>query len=626
MVDLVKLRKDLTDPLLRYHKRDGDDWGDVASAEFDAIKLARELLAKPNIMKFMDSLSGLSTDTSKLSDAIITKWKTDPQFLNKLEGDLGKDPAAATRLIDAIKKDPNKVATSINAMSQYNVGALATLAPLVVTPAAAVAPATASPKPGAGGSAAAPAKPVPAQAQNRPAPQVAPVATTTVRPADAGVPAPAAPQPAAAAVPDAPAPTVPVATASSTPPSAEDLAKGQKFARDVFESLADAPDAEIAQVLTKDMVKTILTSMSQDAIAKFGVEAGVADAFKKRIENDSELLNNITTNFRNNPEFIRQLAKASKDSGEPISEAKKNAARAMMTPIMENPQNLAEDSYVKEMTGKLKLGNSKSPLMDMFAGMFGGLGGWLGQLMEGFKRFFSGFFGDKKVFSVVSQGGSMLPSLMVNPRAIEENRLKYDTEAGVSARSMTALSLDGKRFITVKEKGPDGKEIEKQVPNTIEITTIDGKKVKVVPAVGVLLAQQAKGDYDPDTGRWVAGPVNAWVVTGLNEAGGSSAVKRVTMSETEFLKFKKRVDEISVKDGDGRQLAFQNYTEQDARKAGIVPRIQVASVNPQTGAVTDTVLRPTAQPASPAPAGPQSYPVRPGGTDAANDPELALKA
>lgn len=590
MVDLTTLTRNLYYPLLRYHQRDGNDLSDVKKALDDAIVLGRQLQDRPNIMEFMNSLSGLNVDTTRLSDAIITKWKADPQFLNKLERDLLGDREAAARLVNAIKNNPNNVASLLNDMAQYNAGSLSTLAPV-----AAVNPAVASPAP----------------QQNQPRQAGTSTANPSTTRTSTGQPARSAPAAGVAATPVTaspptvaqPATTGTVPTTVSAPPqptTPEELVIGQQIARGVFESLADASDAQITQALTKDMVKNILTSMSRDAITKFGVSAQDANAFASTISdpNNDALLDRITRNFKNNPDFIRQLAKASKDSGEPLSDTKKNAARAMMTPIMENPEKLAEDAYVKGLTRNLKMGNSNSPMMSMLSGMFGGMGGWLGQLMDGFRRLFSGFFGGASVFSVVNTGGSMLPTIMVNRSAIEENRARAEADRSANPRDMTALSLNGQRFITVKEKDASGREIERQVPNTIEITTTDGKKVKAVPAVGVLLAQQARGNFDPDTGRWIAGPVHAWIVTGLNEDGGSSAVRRVTMSEAEFLRFKKQVDETSAKYGDGRPLAFENYTEQDARRAGIVARIPVTIVNPQTGAVTNTVLRP-ATPVSP---------------------------
>lgn len=567
MADLETLANDLYNPLLRYHESKGTTVAGVnapkASARLDAVKLGSDLLGKSNIMKLMDSLSGQNGDTVKLSDAIISKWKDEKnggsKFIDALNNDLGRDPAATARLIDAIKKDPNKIAANLNGMTQYTPGSLATLIPAVATPAPAVvatnAPIATQPKPAAV--------------------RAAPVSIVASGPATSGTTAPVG----------APA-TAGGGTIVNQPAPPVDT---QGIMRGVFESLADASDEKIVQSLNKGMVKSILTSMSQDAITKFGVSASDANGFKETIidpDND-RLLDRITKNFQSNPEFIRQLARASKDSGEPISEMKKNAARSLMTPIMENPQKLAEDDYVKELTRNLKMGNSKSPFMDFFKNMFGeGMGGWIGQFIEKIKSFFSGFSGNSKVFSVVSQPGSLLPSVLINQDAIAENRNRHYAQSTVGANDLTTFP---EPYKTVAVKGPDGKPkldndgkpMTEKVANTFKMQ-INGKDTEVVLARG-LMANEVKGHIDPTTNQFV--PSNKVAFWGTKTDGGQPELLETTKAE--FIKYKAAVDAASAKYGDGKQLAFTDYTEQDARASlRNQPQIQMASVDPQTGAVT----------------------------------------
>ncbi len=582
-MDLQKLITGLYDPLLRYHQKKSTFAADIVAGK-DAAKLGDEISGSKHVKAFLDNLGDIKGDTTQLSDTFIAKWKNDEKFFIKnLEKDLAKNPKLAEQLNAAIKTNPNQVAVNL---AKYEAGGLAALIPTVV---------------------AEPTKPTPPpQEDNSTKKNTA--APTTPKAAPAAVPATGT-NPSVAPV------TTAKPASEPTPPPPEvkltdkQIKVGKQIARDLFEKLADKSDEEIVNRLDKDVVASILENLSAEAIEKFGVSKGEASGFSERIK-DPELLHAITENFKRNPGFVRELAKASKESSdEPLSESKKNAARAFMKPILAKAEMLADDATLKQLESNLKLGNSKNPIMDMFAGLFGGSGG-LGALFSGFvdkiKDFFAGFFGDKQVFSLRNTPGSMFPTVMVDQRARQFNERQNDIDRKLSnPRDMTAFITGNPPGYMIDEKeGPDGKVAQTKVWNGINIRTADAETMKVHPSVSTSLqaVQEADGSY------------RVPVVVKLNDLGKAENIRYVMMAKKDFDAYKNQVDSIAEAAGDNRSLKVSHYpAEQLAAEKRYASNI--TTIHPETGAVIAPSETPSAIAGVIPPKGPS-----------ANDPQYKKEA
>lgn len=635
MVDAAKLKNDLYAPLLKYHQKSGTDYFgkdvvDTAAATKDAGLLVGEIMIRPNIKKLLDALdkpagnSAPHKDSAKLTEAIIAKWKTPEgsQFLSNLEKDLGADKDVTAKLVSAIQKDPNKVAQNI---SSYKAGNLAAAIPAESVKTA-------------------PSGTAPAPKEAKAEPEIVPARTQAIKKAASAAPVSPIEATASAAIESnetvAKAPKSPKTEPAA---SAEDKAITDKILQTAFESLADRSDTEIANAIDADMVKSIAKGMSQQAISKYGVQEPAAKAFLKKIAGpqepgeskdgyDPQLADNIAANLKRNPEFVRQLAKAAKNK-EPMDKAMVDMARPTMTSVMENPEKLADDKYVKDLSQKMNMGSSMGGFGKILNNIFGeGFGskisGWFNAIFSQIKSWISGFTGDKQVISMKSGGnGSFLPTVMVNLDAINANRDAAAAQARYSPLTMTALSqkgADGKFFHDeqVKDKdgkpavSQDGKPVMKTVMNgAYTITDIDGKQHSVMPSVGQL---EAKQDKD--------GNVYGRFVTKINANGVSDELATIRVSEAEFKKYEEATNKRAREAGLNQTLAFSAYTAQDAANAAKAQTIQMVSVDPKTSAVSPVTAVNIATPQEPS----VGYTVVNGTVmrkpePAKNDPEFALR-
>lgn len=491
----------------------------------------------------------IDDDTQKkLLIALGKKWKSDPAVFNKLEADMKADPELAGRITTTVKSNPDILVASLE---KYAGGDLLPK-PAVATP--------------------------PAQPANSP---VAPAPNGTGQ--------------------QAPAAASPSAQPANSPTSAKVPTPEENEETEFLTALAGLSDADMKKQLDKDVVKDILKGMADQAETKFGVSAATVAGFKNRIGAgdpklaDDKLLTQITTNFQNNPEFVRQLAKAAKNK-EPMDKAMVDMARPTMTGVMENPEKLADDKYVKDLSQKMKMGSTMGGFGKILNNIFGeGFGskisGWFSALFAEIKSFFSGFFGDKQVINMKRDGnGTFLPTVMVNFDAISANRDAAAAQNRYSASQMTALSkegADGKFFHEEQVIGSDGKPsvsqdgkpVLKTVMNgAITITDINGKQHSVMPAVGQLQANQDKD-----------GNVYGRFVTKINQGGGSEEIATYIVSEKQFKEYQAATNRIAeekgLKDENGnfRKVAFSAYTAQDAANEAKRQTFQMVSVNPKTG-------------------------------------------
>jgi hypothetical protein len=482
----------------------------------------------------------------KFLTALGKKWKADPAVFNKLEADMKADPALAGRIATTVKSNPDIMVASLQ---KYAGGDL--------LPKPAVAPA-------------------PAQAANAPAAPTPPNGPGQQPPAAAAPPAQAANSPA--------------------PPKAQAPEKDQEI--EFLTALAGLSDADMKKQLDKGVVKDILKGMADQAETKFGVSAATVAGFKNRIGAgdpklaDDKLLTQITTNFQNNPEFVRQLAKSAKNK-EPMDKAMVDMARPIMTGVMENPEKLADDNYVKDLSQKMNMGSTMGGfgkiLNNIFGEGFGGkISGWFHAIVDQIKTWISGFTGDKQVISMKSAGnGSLLPTVMVNLDAINANRDAAAAQARYSPLEMTALSkkgADGKFFHNEQVTGSDGKPavtqdgqpVLKTVMNdAYTITDINGKQHSVMPSVGQLAAKQDKdGNF---YGRFV---------TKINQNGVSDELATYQVSAAEFKKYEASTNQRAKEAGLNQTLAFSPYTAQDAANAAKPQTIQMVTVDPKTSAAS----------------------------------------
>lgn len=529
------------------------------------------------------------TDGAKIKFDADAAKKSDTGIIDKLAKDLSG--ANGAQMIKQLREHPDAIVKNLDSYASQK----GTVADFLGQPVVTAAPAPVPEKaPSASGSSshATTGK----HSAKAPAPiavAAAPVTPTVVTPSSA---------PITQTAPEV-TPTTQAPVAKNTPQT-----PSQDPQEQVLAALAGASDKDIKEGLTKTDVKRILNGMADQAETKFGVNASTASGFKNRVGGgdpklaDDKLISDITINMQNNPDFVRQLAKSAQNKTEP-SDGLKEAARKEMTKVMENPEKLAEDSYVKELSQNMKKAESfeafsSSGIGKMFGSMFGeGFGGkisgWIGQIFEGIKNFFSGLFGGKPVLSMTSGGNSMLPNVMINTRNFQENVDNAAAFARYRPEEMNALPIkgaDGKFFHDVVTKDAKGNETKREEPNTITIKTAEGKDMKVIPATGNLMAQQMAGNLGAD-GRFTEGNVRVPVVTGIDKNGQSAKIESIVMTPAEFNKYKTQVDaEGQKRGGQFQTLDFQKYTVENAIEAEKKPQaLQIISVNAKSGAVSEPV-------------------------------------
>lgn len=330
-----------------------------------------------------------------------------------------------------------------------------------------------------------------------------------------------------------------------------------EVARKKLEDLANTSNDDLKRI-DPTITKAIVLGLAASAKDRFGVNPAMTNGFAQRVESDPVLLERITENFRRNPNFVRELAKAGLDKTSP-REPFLTPARAAMTNLMANPHKLADDVYVKNMEARMKMATTmkEGNYKQLFSGIGGGFSAMAGQL----ESFFAGFQG-KSVLSM-GNGGGFLPHVLFDTNAFRRNMESYQRNSPEDMIAFPIKGKDGQFFhqepVLDKKgqpiKGADGNPVTQKVPNTIEIRVATGEKVKVIPSQGDLMAIQRAGSYIG--GKYVPGTYEVVVVTGIDDKGRSAKLDRIDMTPEQFADYKKQMEKLS-----GRSYPEQPYTEQ----------------------------------------------------------------
>lgn len=530
-------------------------------AEMKRFEKAADASVVPKTAALLQSIGD-----SKLPDAIKeamttalgTKWKTDPNLFQKMEANFKANPRLSDQVQKMANSDPNKLIQAISAYDGNNLAKLMAPSPSSVTAPLPSSPSkTQAPAPAAG------------PTKSSRAPHAAPVTVSPVT-----IATPESPQKAPSAVPRQPE------TPATSAPSSDN--------NDMLTVLEMSSDADIKDIVDDKTTKQILDGIAGKASA-LGVNAASVDGFKKAT-GAAPLQKAITKNLQNNPEFVRQLAKMSKDSST-ASEPFKSKALQEMNKLMSNPQLLADDKYVKGLQSQMQMAETlkKYGLDKMLGDMFGQS---MGPLKSGFAELgfmLAGFGGQHPVLSM-SKGSGFFPDIMINLQNFGRNQDEARAFSRYSPRDMTAYTprgADGKFFHeVVSGKDANGKEIKTQVPNgQIALKTASGGEIKVIPSAGVLVAKQEAGAFD-GSGKFIPGNFRVPVVTGVDEDGASSKIAMAVLTPAEFEKYKKIADAEARKGGGSiQELMVERYTAEDAHRLGKGPVVQVAKVDPVSGAV-----------------------------------------
>ena len=492
--------------------------------EIGQMKECRDRCSKFNALA-EEASKGLSTENEKkLILAFAEKWKSDPAIYDKIEKDLTQNPAAADKIKLMVQKDPGGFIKSFKNYTGGNMDAVL----IAADKTAATTPTTAKHAPAAAPSTAPSGAPVVVLAQN--------------------------------------APATPAATKE------DEKIDPIQFMAD----LAAASDDDIKH-MDKDAVKGILLGLADNA-KESGVNGSTVDGFKSRIEkNEDQLVEKITENWQNNPEFVREFAKTSlKSLKEPKKPGEKAAPAVItaMTDIMENPEHLAEDKYVKSLASDMKmadsaLGTFMSGISKGLGDFFSGMSGKLGQAFKQIMGWFSDMFGGNGGKSAISMqtGKGFLPEIMINMGLMRDNgarRMIEDSYGPKDVKAYPIVDKDGKYFHDEKyqEKDPKtGELIDKTrpVPNTIEVKDVDGKSHKWIPSDGLKAAQMPDGNY------------RVTAATKLSQDGITSGIETVTMTPAAFETYKKEVEKVS-----GRTYGVNENAPIS---------IQVTKIDPKNGAL-----------------------------------------
>lgn len=503
-----------------------------------------ELLENPKI-------KSLSQDKKDLiGKAVVQKWQENPTLLKNFNSDLGKDTSLSAKIADLAAKNPSAVAGVVKGYNGGNAAELVT--------SASVAP-TAKPQVSAAKAPSETAAPVAATSQTSAAPVVKasaqPRSTAPTSSAPASIPAAVAAAPVAAPLP-AQAVGQP-ARGASTNPSLE-----------AFKSLANADDQTIKDAMSGPMIAGIADGMADEAVNKFGVSSNLAEAFASRISENPGLRSKVVENFKNNPQFVRELAKSMK-SNEPLPEGVREIAKKTMVGVMENPEKLADDKYVKNLTSQMQMGSTFSTGMGFMKNMFGiDLGGKMSGIMGGFEQFF------KKIMHFVDQftGGNFISmrnsgmSLSKSLGAAWDQAGSYENVAANGIKYLKPLSAtaDGKFYKTEQVKQADGSVINREVANTVTVKSLSGQDLKIVPATGLQAVR------DPRTGNVSFIAIKEGGVEKDGKLKGASETMQVTLSREEFAKYNQQV--ASLNGGRGMEVADRvpmNVAEVD-RRSGVV--------------------------------------------------------
>jgi hypothetical protein len=293
-----------------------------------------------------------------------------------------------------------------------------------------------------------------------------------------------------------------------------------------------------------------------------------SDAFHSKIAGDPKLQSAIAANLQRHPDFVRNIAKmASDEGGADMPDAAKRMAKQELKNLFEKPELLADDKYVESMSKQLKMaqnmkdgGNALGSVGDWFknnlgmdmGGMMGGIGAFFQQIMSFVQNFMGQITGGNFI--------SMRNSGMDLFGAFKESMNQASMGVENSVREKGYLQVVGPKeradgFMKDKDGNvlndpKTGKPIEKIVPNTIEVTSINDMKHQVYATTGLNSTRNP-----PDTKGNVT--YNVRVATGLDESGNVSSYNSMVLSKEEY---KKYIEEVE-KRKPGSMKYDQNYAE-----------------------------------------------------------------
>ena len=154
------------------------------------------------------------------------------------------------------------------------------------------------------------------------------------------------------------------------------------------------------------------------------------DEFENKLKTDTAFQARVAANFSNNPEFVTELMKfAQPGTGEGENnglQLLQQFGRRDIQNLVDNPEQLTQDSYVDGLTSKLKMasgpmGNIGGMLQNLFGGNFDlgnigqGIMSFLQPLLDMFGDLFRGFGANGgNVMSMTNGSGNMLSNLMGN--------------------------------------------------------------------------------------------------------------------------------------------------------------------------------------------------------------------
>lgn len=433
----------------------------------------------------------------------------------------------------------------------------------------------------------------------------APVAAATAAPEPAA--APAEPKPTKAGKPKSTThhsgsahPTEPVAAAAATPSVSADAVVSTSAAvaqakRDFFSEVSKLSDQEIASSLETRHIVQMADELANTAGTQYGVDNATAHGFHDRISGDPALQQSITENFKRHPEFVRQMAKQMSGQ-ESLPDNMKELARKEMSYLMQNPQKLGDDQYVKGMTSKMHMSGSMNGIASLFQGMgldTSGMGGFFKGLFENIGRWFKDLFGSFSHGGVhqflsqpSNQGLGMFEKMGRSVSyAMDKAGSSYHSPYELAAQQPVPRA-DGSYFHTESRTDKNGNVINREVANTIDLTTVNGTTHKIVPTDGVV---PVKMNQD--------GTVEMRLVTQIKR-DADGAVRATdngdfTVTVAEADRFRQTLEGVT-----GKQAQFKEFGNDQPQRPNNPAQIEVTYVDRQNGSIGPTTYPLQNQPSS----------------------------
>ncbi len=443
--------------------------------------------------------------------ALGSKFRQDPKVLEKLSRDIAEHPGMDKRLLAAIEKDPSAAAKSIATYTGANGvgpdgktnGQLENLVNGILGPEA-KAEVPPPPKP-----------PAPA--------------------ARAAAPAAVTPPPQRAAAAEAPPPVdkvAPMAAVAAAAAPDEALAQGETTMDDLDPSKAKlritSEDIAANGGLADELYGTFKTNFPD----MVGLEE-----FRDKLKNDRGLQERVAQNLNNNPDFVTQLTNLATDNQDKgPSKLLQQFGRSTVQDLVDNPEKLASDAYVDNLSGQLKMADGS--ILDKigsffrnfdFQGMLGKIGSFLKPIMNMIGNFVGKLFGGSGNLMSMGNGPGLLQNVLGQANgydaavkeALRDRNLRVvdRNNDGIISDGYT-YTADGKR---VQEQYVDdkGKTRTRDAPRNdalddrITVTDASGKQHRVYQSTGINDGYNEQGQtlrfqvtkIDPKTGRPTGGEI-----------------------------------------------------------------------------------------------------------------------